>query len=396
MTTLQGNSFTWYPFNQVQRRTATGLNFTYGYTTDSERLLSWNRAISPDRFSITIRDLDGKVIREFAFDGGTTTYTWVKDYIHANGKLLATVDDEHGTRHYHLDHLGTPRVITDASGQLITDDEGEPIGINAYSPFGIQLIGESEERLKFTAHERDAGSIDYMHARYYSPIVARFLSVDPAGLTPDRPQSWNRYTYSCNGSLSYLDPDGREVLVFIEDIDDRERFIREWEEKTGYALRIERGVLRIVGSVMDENGKQIGSEAARKILGLFIGAHSVFTIHGVNNDSKVAMGRQKIGTTDIIIDFADISAQDFGENNPSTYDSAMVSLHELLHTIGLTDIRSKNHPTGDTVDVVNLVRRQLNYPQRLEYEYRSDESYRIYSLFEDGPVYMDWVLSWSE
>jgi RHS repeat-associated protein len=316
MNTLQGNRFTWYPFNQIQRRTATGLNFTYGYTADSERLLSWNRAISPDRFSITIRDLDGKVIREFAFDGGTTTYAWVKDYIHASGKLLATVDDEHGTRHYHLDHLGTPRVITDASGQLITDDEGEPIGLNAYSPFGIQLIGEGEERLKFTGHERDTGSIDYMHARYHSPMVGRFLSVDPAGGRVGGSKGCNRYSYVENNPIRAIDPNGETLWdiadfgfaaasignLWVKAIKGENITMSDNLQAIGDAM----GMLPVVpalgtGGRLAKEGAELGVDAlrgadkagdgTRKLLhGTDAGAADDIVAHGINRNAAAELG----------------------------------------------------------------------------------------------------------
>ena len=51
--------------------------------------------------------------------------------------------------------------------------------------------------MKYTGHERGDGDLDYMHARYYSPAMGCFLSVDPAwesaGL--QTPQTWNRYAY---------------------------------------------------------------------------------------------------------------------------------------------------------------------------------------------------------
>ena len=51
-----------------------------------------------------------------------------------------------------------------------------------------------------------------MHARYFSPTTARFLSTDPAGGDPSQPQSWNRYSYVKGNPLRYVDPDGRVVL----------------------------------------------------------------------------------------------------------------------------------------------------------------------------------------
>lgn len=72
-----------------------------------------------------------------------------------------------------------------------------------YYLFGKERTGLQEaERRKFTGHERDfanpAGDgddLDYMHARHFSAITGRFLSVDPLGGSPRSPQSWNRYAY---------------------------------------------------------------------------------------------------------------------------------------------------------------------------------------------------------
>lgn len=56
-----------------------------------------------------------------------------------------------------------------------------------------------------------------MHARYYSPGTGRFLSVDPAGYDPKRPQSWNRYSYVMNNPINMTDPTGRcgEAANFV-------------------------------------------------------------------------------------------------------------------------------------------------------------------------------------
>jgi RHS repeat-associated protein len=75
-------------------------------------------------------------------------------------------------------------------------------------------------RLKYTGHERDQngnskGMLDYMHARYESAMVGRFLSVDPARRSgvPVAPQSWNRYSYGLNNPVRFVDSDGRSAEV---------------------------------------------------------------------------------------------------------------------------------------------------------------------------------------
>jgi RHS repeat-associated protein len=54
---------------------------------------------------------------------------------------------------------------------------------------------------------------DYMHARYYSPVLGRFLSVDPVinmKRVMTEPQGWNRYAYVSNNPINKVDPDGRD------------------------------------------------------------------------------------------------------------------------------------------------------------------------------------------
>ena len=54
-----------------------------------------------------------------------------------------------------------------------------------------------------------------MHARYFSPNLGRFLSVDPVGGEVGSSQSWNRYTYVLNNPIGTVDPDGREVRPVV-------------------------------------------------------------------------------------------------------------------------------------------------------------------------------------
>jgi RHS repeat-associated protein len=98
-----------------------------------------------------------------------------------------------------------------------------------YWPFGEEItstVQESFERvqpMKFTGHERDYISavnnestdyLDYMHARYYAPMLGRFLSVDPVldmKQAMKSPQGWNRYAYVLNNPMRFNDPSGRYV-----------------------------------------------------------------------------------------------------------------------------------------------------------------------------------------
>ena len=167
----------------------------------------------------TLRDLQGKVLREYRRGSvcvDTCTLTVDRDYGYRNGQLLG-VSTPSGSQYYSLDHLGTPRIVTDQSGYFVAE--------HVYFPFGVEITDNSptDGPLRFTGHERDAdvlsqpaGALDYMHARYYSATMGRFSSVDPTWASADlgNPQSWNRYSYVLNNPINMTDPDGRDAKEY--------------------------------------------------------------------------------------------------------------------------------------------------------------------------------------
>jgi RHS repeat-associated protein len=188
----------------------------YLYTADGERIWSWNVYANVSEWNL--RGPDNKVLRTFINAG--TSWSLDRDYVYRDGQMLAAITPTQ-TLHFSLDHLGTPRVIT--------DDSRIRVGFHHYFPFGEEWsIGDGTqegEHEKFTGHERDtdiagaATGLDYMHARYYRAGVGRFLSVDPVtedGLDVREPQRWNRYSYAMNNPQRYVDPDGKSPALVIE------------------------------------------------------------------------------------------------------------------------------------------------------------------------------------
>lgn len=49
-----------------------------------------------------------------------------------------------------------------------------------------------------------------MQARYYDPVIGRFLSHDPVQFAANDPMQFNRYAYSSNNPANRIDPDGRD------------------------------------------------------------------------------------------------------------------------------------------------------------------------------------------
>jgi len=222
LTGLSGHVYSYDAMNMMTRDTYGQLAREFVYTAEDERIATY--AVGASSWSWTIRGSDGKVLREFtSVDGaagpGTSGWQWSKDHVWRNSLLLASRQPD-GTNtttyHYHLDHLGTPRRVTDQNDRIV--------GVHDYFAFGPEQSGGTAEpsatALKYTGHERDSwtsgssDTLDYMHARYYSPWLGRFFSVDRHPATPTRPQSWNRYVYASNNPIAFLDPDGNAELYF--------------------------------------------------------------------------------------------------------------------------------------------------------------------------------------
>jgi len=116
------------------------------------------------------------------------------------------------------DHLGTPRMIFDQTGELanMTRHDYLPFGEEIFAPTGgrstaMGYAGGDGVRQQFTAYERDVETgLDYSNARYFANTQGRFTSPDPmlSSGKPPEPQSWNRYAYVLNNPLVYVDPSG--------------------------------------------------------------------------------------------------------------------------------------------------------------------------------------------
>jgi RHS repeat-associated protein len=219
LTAWNGATYQYDGFNQMTRMTNGGEDWLYLYTADDERIWSYNVNANFSRW--TVRDLSGKVLREW--ENHQNQYWGIAaDTLYRDGQLLAA-ETGNGRKHFHLDHLGTPRLLTNAVGQKLA--------YHVYYPFGEEAteFDQDRERMKFTGHERDLGSLagagddlDYMKARFCSPLTARFLGFDPgSSARPAAPQSWNKYVYANNNPIKNLDPDGREsraALTLDQDI----------------------------------------------------------------------------------------------------------------------------------------------------------------------------------
>ena len=123
--------------------------------------------------------------------------------------------DEHIAR-IALNQGATPQVktyLTDALGSVIATakaDQSLEVGY-AFSPYGqTQKVGVenqqpgSENSSQYTGRENDNNGLYFYRARYYDPILKRFISEDPISLDG----GVNVFGYVEGDPVSWIDPEG--------------------------------------------------------------------------------------------------------------------------------------------------------------------------------------------
>ncbi len=217
--------------NAGNQQTLTGQSSPYLAIAGNFQYDGENRLIAANLNAGTVNyvyDGEGRRVEKIVGSGptaGTTTYVY-----DATGNLAAeyttAANPATGTEYLSADHLGSTRLVTNASGN--------PLSCTDYLPFGEEIPPGINGRTgcytleaypgpadvtdhKFTGKERDAETgLDYFGARYFSGAQGRFTSPDPLGANLLRvlnPQRWNMYAYAVNNPLSYVDPDGRDAIA---------------------------------------------------------------------------------------------------------------------------------------------------------------------------------------
>ncbi|SJN58281.1 Putative deoxyribonuclease RhsC [Vibrio ruber DSM 16370] len=105
---------------------------------------------------------------------------------------------------YHLDQIGTPLEITDATGAVAWS-----VDYHSYGNVAYQRKAEIVSPLRFQGQYYDAETgLHYNRHRYYSPSTGRFITPDPIGLAG----GLNNYQYVKNPT-GWIDPLGLSQCV---------------------------------------------------------------------------------------------------------------------------------------------------------------------------------------
>lgn len=156
---------------------------------------------------------NGRLVEE----RNSSTNALVTSYLYAGSQLLAT-ETSTGTNYTVTDHLGSPRVVVNGSGTVVSRRDFLPFGeelfadgtyrktSDNYSTTGIDAV-----RQRFTGYQKDTETgLDFAEARMYQNQHGRFTAIDPllASGKSAIPQTFNRYSYVNNKPLRLVDPSG--------------------------------------------------------------------------------------------------------------------------------------------------------------------------------------------
>jgi RHS repeat-associated protein len=187
MTSGAGRTLVWDGDNLLSSVTQAGVTTTYAYDADGTR----------------IQQADGKTTLRYVGEGyevnataGTTT-----KYISVAGVLVARKD---GATPYwvHTDQQGSIQAETNAAGAEVYRKQ--------YAAFGEVTSSAGSlgaESRGFTAQRQDSSGLVYLDARYYDPVLGRFVSPNPV-IDGQDTIGLNRYAYAANDPVNHVDKSG--------------------------------------------------------------------------------------------------------------------------------------------------------------------------------------------
>lgn len=268
--------------------------------------------------------------------------------------------------YFHNDISGSPLAASDAAGNLLWKENYKPYGdkLNRTASSGSNKIGFHGK-----AYD-DATGLSYMGARYYDPVLGRFLGIDPKEVSPSEIHSFNRYSYTNNNPYRFVDPDGREAVS----VDSRNNqtiasMINSYASKTFGFNSSNR--LEVIGANNRSGGSEHYSARLEQAISsrnsIYITLGDIMFDHDQGRDVHVSelggagTSSYRDGSAQLITvgkEMTSYGAKDGGTISPDPGGGLM---HEM---VGHAIPRMVGSETGNAVSNENNVRIEMNLPLR--------------------------------
>jgi RHS repeat-associated protein len=172
------------------------------------RIVQWSVDNLPEQINGTVFSYDGFGRRlTKTSPGSESIFPFGNDYEIADGMVIKYVSVDGigliakrvGAQAFwiHTDRLGSIQAITDSTGAAVQR--------RTYRPYGEKIadaFSHTESRGYIGERQDEELDLAYLHARYYDPALALFLSPDPVGADP------SSYRYGLGDPVNLSDPTG--------------------------------------------------------------------------------------------------------------------------------------------------------------------------------------------
>ncbi|HCE6417791.1 TPA: RHS repeat protein, partial [Pseudomonas aeruginosa] len=176
----------------------------YRYNALGQRIVK----LTPESVTTYLYGPDGQLLGEAEHDGSGRKLR-AQYYLWLDSLPLATIDADYDAQgkvgnptllYLHGDHLDTPRLATDANGQIAWQWQSDAFGR------GEALSqGSTQVNLRFPGQYYDAESgLHYNYFRDYDPETGRYVESDPIGLAG----GLNTFSYVYGNPVNLIDPNG--------------------------------------------------------------------------------------------------------------------------------------------------------------------------------------------
>jgi RHS repeat-associated protein len=228
------------------------------FTYDAENKQVKVESLSPGTDTVTgtigeyFYDGDGRRVKKHVPSTGEVTifvYDAAAKQIAEYSTIVAPQQDAK-VAYLTNDHLGSPRINTDANGAVTARHDYHPFGEEIATSQRIAGLGYADDtvRKQFTGYERDKESeLDFAQARYYSKNHGRFTTVDPIKIKKERlvdPQQINLYSYVRNQPLLYTDSSGEDLRIKVTNVVVRTQKI--YDKSTGKTTIVNTNSYRMI------------------------------------------------------------------------------------------------------------------------------------------------------